>query len=511
MTESKDLSVNSRASLPEDGKCLKVVCEAQGASASVQEADLSAVIVVHGMGQQLQFETLDAVVQGLRRVDGGPGGRPSKADAEVRVTRVGTIDLPRVELTLHPKDGGPVPVHLYEAYWAPLTEGAVSLRDVMGFLWRAALDGLQNAREGKQFHRFMFNHMVSSPTPSAFRQLLLALLVLGALVILNAAASGIFASAVLGEAGIPWAGKDLVAGVTLVVAVMLVAAALSLALMFLARSMAGFFALAGVIVLGAGCAGLLLVGAWTSCWPVPIPPGLLWLANAWVVAAFWGVLVLMSSRVRKLLVQYVGDVAAYITPHALDRFNDLRQEIKKVVRDVTDAVYADRTPDGKPRYARVAIVGHSLGSVAAYDALNGMIKSEIAVSGGPSTVADRTCLLLTFGSPLDKTAFIFNAQGCKVGATREALAAAMQPMILNYRYRTFPWINVFSKADIVSGSLDLYDDPAEKKKPDGGRSVRNMPDPQARTPLVAHTQYWKSDLVFEQLRQVLVRARSAST
>ena len=141
-------------------------------------------------------------------------------------------------------------------------------------------------------------------------------------------------------------------------------------------------------------------------------------------------------------------------------------------------------------------------------ALNGMIKTEIAASGGASTVVDRTCLLLTFGSPLDKTAFIFNAQGCNVGATREALAAAMQPLILDYKYRTFPWINVFSKADIVSGSLELYDDPNEKAMPGGGRSVKNMPDANARTPLLAHTQYWKSDVVFKELRDVLVRGQA---
>jgi hypothetical protein len=501
----------NRASLPQDQECIKVVCQAEGAaspSAAQPEPDLAAVIVVHGMGQQLQFETLDSVVEGLRRVDGTAAAGPSRTRADVRVTRVGAIDLPRVEMLLHRKDGEAVPIHLYEAYWAPLTEGALTLRDVMGFLWRAALDGERNAFRAGGFHRYMFDRVATWKTPSARWQLALAVLVLGALVILNAAASGIFASAVLKEAGIPWAGKELPAGVTLVVATMLVVAGLCVLGMLRARMMAFFFVLVADVVLAALCVGVLLLGAWTGAWPNALPFAPEWLANAWVVAAFWGGLVALSGRVRKLLVQFVGDVAAYITPHALDRFNDLRQQIKKTVRDVTDAVYADKRGDGKPRYARVAIVGHSLGSVAAYDALNGMIRTELAASEGASSVVERTCLLLTFGSPLDKTAFIFNAQGCRLGITREALAAAMQPMILDYRYRTFPWVNVYSKADIVSGRLDLYDDPQAKAPlPGGGLAVENVIDPKARTPLAAHTEYWKSDVVFGRLRDVLVRGR----
>ena len=37
-------------------------------------------------------------------------------------------------------------VHIYEAYWAPLTEGQVTLRDVILFLFHAGFDGLWHSR-----------------------------------------------------------------------------------------------------------------------------------------------------------------------------------------------------------------------------------------------------------------------------------------------------------------------------------------------------------------------------
>jgi hypothetical protein len=73
------------------------------------------------------------------------------------------------------------------------------------------------------------------------------------------------------------------------------------------------------------------------------------------------------------------------------------------------------------------LVGRSLGSVVAYDTLNGLLNEDVSRS-------TRTQLLLTFGSPLDKTAFLFRAQS-EFSDVREALAAATQPLIVDYALR----------------------------------------------------------------------------
>src|SRR5213080_2751829 len=59
-----------------------------------------------------------------------------------------------------------------------------------------------------------------------------------------------------------------------------------------------------------------------------------------------------------------------------------------------------------PGYSRVVVVGHSLGSVLAYDTLNALI-NEDQVCAKQRGVVSKTRALITFGSPLDKTAFMF--------------------------------------------------------------------------------------------------------
>lgn len=208
-------------------------------------------------------------------------------------------------------------------------------------------------------------------------------------------------------------------------------------------------------------------------------------------------LIAASAYIRLVLVQYLGDVAIYVMPYKVDAFNDLRKEIKETVYKVAHGVYALKDQSGKqPAYDHVIVLGHSLGSVIAYDALNRLIhEDKNAKSADALHIVDRTPLFLTFGSPLDKTAFIFGAQGHGTTEARESLAASVQPLIQSYEYRPARWINIYSPWDILSGNLDLYDLP-EATDP---RKVKNLEDPDATTLLMAHTEYWNDSLLVQTL------------
>jgi hypothetical protein len=214
----------------------------------------------------------------------------------------------------------------------------------------------------------------------------------------------------------------------------------------------------------------------------------------------WPFLLLAAARIRSVMVQYVGDVAAYISPDRLDRFSRIRGNIKEQARRTAAAIYSAQDLNGGGfQYRQVALVGHSLGSVISYDTLNRLIKDD-ELAGGPRDILGRTNLLLTFGSPLDKTSFVFALHGSEATETREALVAAVQPLIQDYRYRPFPWVNVWSPNDVISGKLDYFDSaPA-----DPNRGVKNEPDPEASIPLLAHVEYWKNRLVWERLYKALV-------
>ncbi len=476
-----------------------------------------AVFVTHGMGQQAPFETLDAVADGLIRAAGGI----TTPDVAACAVRSETQDLQRLEFGIHNKNGNDVLVHVYEAYWAPLTEGQVTLRDVMGFLFSAGTNGLRNCC--KDFMRWMFGKPVNFGLH--FRttiQLLAALAVVFSLVVMNGVIATVAGARILVQ-GVakPWPGDALLSSFnTVMVGFVAVSLACGLALllapivrpaqpgkspvwrglMFLLQLLFWFW-IAVTILSGIAFVAALAADRF-GCdlsWLLACPnfAGKEWL---WM----WVVLIGISYVVRQFLIQYLGDVAAYVSSHTLDRFNQLRQTIKKTVFDKAHAVYSAADKSGNYLYDHVFVVGHSLGSVISYDTLNALLNDDVQAQTAPPddanavdlAVADRTKLLLTFGSPLDKVAFLF----ARTNATdhQRALAASVQPLIQDYaRFRKTQWINVYASRDIISGRLEFFDDPDVPATT--VNKIQPREDPDALIPVVAHIEYWRNPTVFDEL------------
>lgn len=570
-----------------------------------------AVFVAHGMGQQIAFQTLDQVAGGLRRED----AERLKVDLTALPTPVArTVEVDgeqtqRIELRLHTARGAEREAHIYEGYWAPLTEGQVKLRDVVAFLFGAGYNGLRLAR--RPFRRWLFGHYHQFLTPVRTPvYLLLALAVVAALVVMNTTVVTVAAALSPLTRPSAWLSKELLADLTttfnlwltfvaaFAVVLLLAKAAQRAKARLLVRRTAGglaaiffYLTVAATVLAGAAipllfyghviwakadgqsnsarlefwrkalsdqfveafnnrfgravlallvvaAAFFLLVlvmkfvaagwhevragkpGRWSSLLAVV---GLLGigLAIAALMAAFvrlgegmaatteqpiltwrglsWPLLVLISAYVRKLMIQYVGDVAAYITPYRLDRFANLRAHIRQRVFKKVRAVYSARGAHGDYEYDGVFVVGHSLGAVVVYDAINRLINDDLISAKGSPDVIERTRLLLTFGAPLDKIAFLFALQANQTSEAREALAAATQPLIQDYQYRPFPWINLYSQWDIISGPLDFYDPPNGNDL----RRVNNQPDEDASTLIVAHVEYWKNRRLFQTLHDKL--------
>jgi hypothetical protein len=145
--------------------------------------------------------------------------------------------------------------------------------------------------------------------------------------------------------------------------------------------------------------------------------------------------------------------------------------------------------------------------VISYDLLNELIVWDQKACAGRTAVVSRTKRLITFGSPLDKTAFLFRSQISPDHHYREALACLQQPLILSYAVRPnqFRWYNLYSRADIISGNLVYYDDPLHATNP-----VMNVVDPHAWIPLIAHTQYWSGDRLAWLMQDALLHGMEKS-
>jgi hypothetical protein len=264
---------------------------------------------------------------------------------------------------------------------------------------------------------------------------------------------------------------------------------------FMVLSVLGF-----VLNVVAFIGSVLIVRRYFDGWT--FPGWIHFLANpAWV----WPFLILFSAKVREIMVQYVGDVAIYVRPNKLDRFDAVRSEIKEAARSVVSALFTSYELKTQPsdankfQYDKIALVGHSLGSVIAYDTLNRLMLDDWLCDGA-LRVAECTATMVTFGSPLNKTAFLFTIEGKDTLHIRERLAATVQPLIMSYRkFRKFKWINVYSRNDIVSGLLKFYDLPGYQEPPVPEVAVQNVKDRDAAVPLMAHVAYWKNKTVWTQL------------
>ena len=453
-----------------------------------------AVFVAHGMGQQVPFETMDTVAAGLKAIAERKNG-PLAAPVRAQTCRIGEEKLQRIEMDLTDEQGRPLEVHIYEGYWAPITEGQVTIRDVMSFLLRGGINGMRNA--SNNFSRWMFGGPVDfGKRPRTGRRLMLALGVVFSLVVVNFIITVMFADRLAGRISAPSGGGTAVADETFTGLTTLIAGWVGLSLIAVGwllhvhknkkqstGALVFFLKLWLVCTIALGVIALAALAGVPGVDKLGLP-----VFNRHAVWV-WIALLAVSWGIRGIMIQFPGDVAAYISTHTLDRFQDIRTKIKDSVGKVAKAIYAS------DEYEGVVWVGHSLGSVVVYDALNALIMDD-ELAQRPARAVARTRLLVTFGSPLDKIAFIFASQWVRATETREALAASFQPLILDYeRFRGIPWVNIWSPADIISGSLDFYDDPAKMN----GRGVRNLVDGRASTPLLAHVEYWDNRLLFKQI------------
>ncbi len=491
------------------------------------ERERVAILLCHGMGQQVQFETLDSVARAVRDTAQTCGTWLDRA-ITVSLHPNETKFLGRAEMFLRKPSGEIVEAHFYEAYWAPLTEGRVTLKETLSFLLDAAHRGLGFAYHRGVFDRRIFCRETQFEIPAhgifqlgvaswilllvsvAFTTLALAPL-LKAVDIIRGTGNAELAATIAISFAI--AVCVLFFGGVIIVAARFARARIDSEVgtvppaMWKRRAMV----LSVVAVILASAALMTFVGVLMYRWWITVviaDPRLHPLMLIGLLAAFFLEFLILRRFVQGFLIEFVGDVAAYLSPFKVSKFEEIRHAIQDRAREVAKFIYtAGKVNRSERAYNRVFLVGHSLGSVLAYDTINDALNRDEHASGWDAkshgsayTVLERTKLLLTFGSPLDKTAFIFRTQtSSEKFDVREALAAAVQPLIDDPKKRRLSWVNIWSPSDWVSGKLEYYDLPASGAK---GR-VQNIVNKASWQPWNAHTEYWSKPLFPSIVHQAL--------
>ncbi|MFW5829028.1 MAG: hypothetical protein ACOCXA_02095 [Planctomycetota bacterium] len=180
-----------------------------------------------------------------------------------------------------------------------------------------------------------------------------------------------------------------------------------------------------------------------------------------------GIINHLVGRGQRIILQVIGDLAVYTN-------SDLRDEHYRVRRAILDgAVERLRTILMDTTTTRVVVVGHSLGSVVGYDAINRLLLLA-HVDVELRAALPKLQGFITFGSPLDKMALFFRyhsaddqilrqqllAHHHRFKARSMILATPDQPLEDPFEAdldRHIRWTNLYSSDDPVSGRLDFYD------------------------------------------------------
>ena len=166
-----------------------------------------------------------------------------------------------------------------------------------------------------------------------------------------------------------------------------------------------------------------------------------------------GIFLLMSIGAQSFILNFIGDFVAYVLGSRSSKHEHTRAEIRERVSTELDFLHS--------RYDEIIVLGHSLGSVVGYDAINEYILTQ---SLGESKVTT----FITYGCPLDKFAYLFDSESSVSDPIRHSLVSSRQPLVLSGYRMALDWINVYSDRDPISGRLDYYDVPLAKypKKPE---------------------------------------------
>lgn len=478
-----------------------------------------ALLVIHGIGQQRPLSTLARLTQGLM-TDAHRRGTPWRAEAVVVAGAAGAEPLLRLRAHGNADTAGFERVDVTEFAWQRLVAGRVGSWAVLQWLWQTGLAPLHVRRSWR-----LLANGGASPWGLVLRHVLIASSVLLVLLILLFAVAlgvvqvprllpGLLVALAEGAARLAW---PTVAGMALTLVAALVAASMvwglladALEVTALRRAQlpwgwAGGYAGALRAWVPAALLGVLALGALAILAGSVTRSG--WLVLAASLAPLASTPALLTSAVAALglmwswgLVRsYVGDIALYVKGPADSPFGRTRACLQRALVAQLRELIRERDEEG---YAAVVLVGHSLGSVLALDALD--ILAAEAGAGEPLALR-RLRGLFTFGSPLDKVAYFFreriddgeavHAQVASFwrGARRRHDLRDPGPFRVEMPEASYDWLRWWH----LHAPLDPISDPLSLYRVDARHTLRGI------TPWGAHQAYWHDPRCYALLRALL--------
>lgn len=502
----------------------------------------TAMLVIHGIGEQDPYETLDQFARNLTRYLRYEGGIEDLTLSAQKIDHNESVEaMIRLETAQHgpqAKDGQhPAHIDVYEYYWAPETEDKISYLQTIYWLIRTTLTPIrmldQNVRviEGEPDSEKMTRGAILGRELRRIAMLYIPLAVL-LFLLTRWLPSALNILVTLKNVAQQWnADHPYVRGIMTVLFVIALVMYWVVLKQLLAKvlrwmrqqtAMVDSWVTANTFIAGtlatvvAIWIGHLFKVSLTEYFkPVlnrPVVYAVLSFAIAWFLKYF--------------LADYVGDVAVYVNVNARAKNYAVRCAILSGATTAIDRILKDEIRD----YENVIVAGHSLGSVIAYDSLNELMNRCLAGNGPaiyatpdqivgsqpPRAAIHRDDLgrikgLVTFGSPLDKVYYFFRQnvpESQSVRAQILSLLRSFDTRSSNNDYGIYKlqhyladqlsdvtWLNAWSKEDPVSGMLHFYT-----------KVIRQ--EFTYLIPVYAHLSYWEDLRFYAFIAEPLLFGRS---
>jgi hypothetical protein len=488
-----------------------------------------AVLVIHGIGQQRRYQILSEFALGLLR-NGLPepyresGNEYVKelkeqfAQAGLELFEHGPINVgnnlkvgievfksardfdSRIELTVPPSNSCPqeVKVDIYESYWAQIVDGHTNVLRVIWWLllttFRSAAnvftsrDPLQKHPDSDEKRRGETDTSKPEDPPrqdnpiqtawdfikELFRFLFILALIMGIVYGLYSSVCGLINSYLMHKDEF----KSVIQPLTFIL-IILSFFYVFIALQFVIRWLTG--GISQPWYLKVGMLALFIVSGFLIYWDIKE----FYPVVRWLIFAF---LLIVGSH--KIFVEYLGDVEIYISGNDFGKNCKIRSDIITKTMQKLETILDRKAPRDmpnhreRPYYDEVIVIGHSLGSVIAYDVLCRLLRGD--GSNKSRNVRKRLKHLFTVGSPLDKIWYFFRDRSEADNPIYQGILVQLKGVkasgITQSPLSDITWTNIWTYTDIVSGKLEEY-----------GDQVVNIHLPRMLwPPFVNHVMYWGS-------------------
>lgn len=430
-----------------------------------------AVVAVHGIGPAQRYDIQDQVAENLRERLPGTWSKEPFFPPFAPDQNLGGGSA----LRLRSSDPDAAQFDIFEGYWSPIDKNETTVLSVFGWLARALFAPLN----------------ATTPLPATGKKLAYDLAYVGVAILLVFAlpllAVGVFATAYASIDIDERSGHEVLLTIAQVFNIGRSAALGSVDwryVCFMLLSAAGWYVIAQVLF------------AWLLSRRPKAPQGLRWqhvmriaallvgaglVACAWLMPELLGtpplhfeplLLLIVAMLVRlayalaiDFFVNRMGDIQIYTTADYNDRHYELREDILNKVEAVIYEVLHARGDDDRPYYDRIYILGHSLGSTIAMDALIRLRQSVEAGRLG-ADAWQRIKAFVTFGTALEKTRFFFSARNPTFSETfqhwRDDAYGSLfsnDPAVLanghGSDHRIF-WANYWYFRDVVANRIVTY-------------------------------------------------------